>query len=173
MLAAIIICAVHSFLQTTAINRIIHPRLQLAKGIVVTWLYTVYTRGEMGHKTHSLVQYDMLVMVRFQYIQKNTKYFLLYYDFPLYLYIFLNFVFFCCSFLADTRCIDAHSTSAHFLALGVEGGGSLVQQQQLGVAQDCSGDGDALLLTARQLGALVPGLRGVLLLNTQPHGHRC
>lgn len=43
---------------------------------------------------------------------------------------------------------------AYLLALGVQGRGRLVQEQDLGVTYDRSGDGDALLLSARQLRTL-------------------
>lgn len=42
----------------------------------------------------------------------------------------------------------------HLLALRVQGGGGLVQQQDLGLPDDRPGDGDALLLAAGQLRAL-------------------
>lgn len=40
---------------------------------------------------------------------------------------------------------------AYLLALGVQGGGGLVQQQDLGVTDDRSGDGDALFLATGEL----------------------
>ncbi|TLS21369.1 uncharacterized protein PpBr36_10204 [Pyricularia pennisetigena] len=42
-------------------------------------------------------------------------------------------------------------------AFGVEGAGGLVEQQDLGVADEGAGDGDALPLAARELGAVGPG----------------
>lgn len=55
---------------------------------------------------------------------------------------------------SDMSCVDSEFIGAYLLALGVQGRGGLVQEQDLGVAYDGPGDGDALLLTARQLGAL-------------------
>ena len=45
-------------------------------------------------------------------------------------------------------------SEAYLLTLRVQRGGGLVKQQDLGIAYDRPGDGDALLLTARQLGTL-------------------
>lgn len=42
----------------------------------------------------------------------------------------------------------------YLLALSVQSGGGLVQEQDLGVAYDRSGDGNALLLATRQLRTL-------------------
>lgn len=42
----------------------------------------------------------------------------------------------------------------YLLALSVQSGGGLVQEQDLGVANDRSGDGNALLLATRQLRTL-------------------
>ena len=39
------------------------------------------------------------------------------------------------------------------LALGVEGGGGFVEQEDAGIGQNGAGDGDALALAAGQLGA--------------------
>ena len=51
----------------------------------------------------------------------------------------------------------------YLLALRVQGRGGLVQQQDLGVPDDRPGDGDALLLTAGQLGTLRAHVGVVLL----------
>lgn len=52
------------------------------------------------------------------------------------------------------RSVGGAGETVYLLALRVQGGGGLVQEQDLGVADDRPGDGDALLLTAGQLGAL-------------------
>lgn len=43
---------------------------------------------------------------------------------------------------------------AHLLALRVQGRSGLIEEEDLGVSDDGPGDGDALLLSAGQLGAL-------------------
>lgn len=40
-------------------------------------------------------------------------------------------------------------SEAYLLALGVQGGGSLIKEQDLRVTYDCPGDGNALLLATR------------------------
>lgn len=56
----------------------------------------------------------------------------------------------CC---INVNCGDAYS-EAYLLTLRVQRRGGLIEQQDLGVANDRPGDGDALLLTARQLRTL-------------------
>ena len=48
----------------------------------------------------------------------------------------------------------------HLLRLGVEGRGRLVEEQDLGVAQQGARDGDALLLAARQEGRFAAAVGG-------------
>ena len=51
----------------------------------------------------------------------------------------------------------------HALALGVQGGGGLVQQEHRGVPHQSPGNRDPLLLPSRQLGSLLPHRRLVAL----------
>lgn len=53
----------------------------------------------------------------------------------------------------DDGCRDMREPldQAYLLALGVQGGGGLIQQQDLGVTDDCPGDGNALFLAAGEL----------------------
>lgn len=78
------------------------------------------------------------------------------------------------------RC-SSEFNEAYLLALGVQGGGGLVQEQDLGVAYDRPGDGDALLLSARKLRTLradvgvvflrQEGRRRLKVLNIEVRGH--
>lgn len=55
---------------------------------------------------------------------------------------------------SQTRSVDSagdDDDEAYLLALGVQSRGGLIQEQDLGVADDRSGDGDALLLATGQL----------------------
>lgn len=54
-------------------------------------------------------------------------------------------------------------SGADLLALGVQGGGGLVEEQDLGVTDDGSGDGNALLLTTGQLRTLAANVGVVFL----------
>lgn len=56
----------------------------------------------------------------------------------------------------DFGCRDLREPldQAYLLALGVQGGGGLIQQQDLGVTDDRPGDGDALFLAAGELWTL-------------------
>lgn len=54
----------------------------------------------------------------------------------------------------STRRRRSEFNEAYLLALRVQGGGGLVQEQDLGVTYDRPGDGDALLLAAGQLRTL-------------------
>lgn len=76
---------------------------------------------------------------------------------------------------APLRCLMRHAdwagddgavspfNEAYLLALRVQSGGGLVQEQDLGVADDGPGDGNTLLLAARQLRTLGADVRVVFL----------
>lgn len=65
----------------------------------------------------------------------------------------------------DFGCRDRRELldQAYLLALGVQGRGGLVQQQDLGVTDDCPGDGNALFLASGQLWTLGAHIRVVFL----------